>query len=62
MAASIDIWQDTTTKAPSGRPKGEEVGMVNNTTHRRRGPAVRPKKHEETLASIFLYLAARGTQ
>ena len=35
--------------------------MVNNTSHRRRGPAVRPGQHEETLASIFLYFSARGT-
>ena len=46
----------------SGRPKGEEVGMVNNTSHRRRGPAVRPGQHGETCASTFLHIPARGTQ
>ena len=46
----------------SGRPKGEEVGMVNNTSHRCREPAIRPVQHEKTWASTFLYFPARRTQ
>lgn len=46
----------------SGRPKGEEVGMVNSTSHRCRGPIVRPGQHAETWASMFLYFPAREPQ
>ena len=46
----------------SGRPKGEEVGMVNSTSHRCRGPILRPGQHGGTCASMFLYFPARETQ